>query len=109
LTNALRSGAVKGIDPFSLRNAMNELSGSQMWQGGHVYTSSEMINTLNNRGSWIALLNPSKTGHYVIVDGVDDFGNLAIRDPKGVEYSLTHSDFLNWWSDLSGIGEVIFK
>jgi filamentous hemagglutinin len=107
-TAGMNSGR-KGIDVSNLADAMNQASSSQIWRGGYIDASVDMINTLNNRGSWIALLSPkSKIGHYVIVDGVDDIGNLAIRDPRGLEYSLSQRDFLDWWTEQGGYGGAIF-
>lgn len=39
-------------------------------------------------------------GHMVVVDGLDEAGNLMIRDPQhGTRYEMTREAFLKHWSD----------
>ena len=43
-----------------------------------------------------------KLGHTVVVDGLDELGNLIIRDPaEGTKYEMIRDDFLRYWSGLS--------
>jgi RHS repeat-associated protein len=99
-----------GIGVENLANAMNVVSGSQIWRGGFVDANEEVLKALNKQGSWIALLKPkAKLGHYVIVDGLDNSGNILIRDPRGIEYGLSTSNFLKLWSDAAGMGGTVFK
>lgn len=38
--------------------------------------------------------------HAVIVDGFDEVGNVALRDPfHGTRYEMTKQDFLHYWNE----------
>ena len=38
-------------------------------------------------------------GHEVVIDGLDESGNLSIRDPKqGTAYEMQRHDFLHVWT-----------
>jgi RHS repeat-associated protein len=101
---------IKGIGVRNLANGMNVVTGSKIWQGGSVEASDEMLKALNKQGSWAALLNPkAKLGHFVIVDGFDNAGNILIRDPRGLGYSLSTNNFLELWSNATGYGGAVFK
>lgn len=39
-------------------------------------------------------------GHLVVVDGLDEAGNVMIRDPQhGTRYEMTQKDFMKYWSN----------
>jgi len=41
-------------------------------------------------------------GHTIVVDGLDDAGNIRIRDPEhGTRYEMTRKDFLEVWTGIS--------
>ena len=41
----------------------------------------------------------SEPGHSVVVDGLDELGNIKIRDPaEGTRYEMTRKDFLDYWT-----------
>lgn len=40
-----------------------------------------------------------KVGHMVVVDGVDEVGNVIIRDPQNAtRYEMTREDFIKAWT-----------
>jgi hypothetical protein len=95
--------------PEQLAGQMNSHS-SGGWTGGYLNADSGTIGALNTTGSWIALLDPTTNpGHFVVVDGVNSTGDLSIRDPEGLSYSMTESDFMSHWADQGGFGGVVFK
>jgi len=62
----------------------------------------ELLTDLLNRGQFAAeLLEPgAPLGHAVIVDGMDELGNLVILDPweKGTKYGMTFEEFDSYWT-----------
>ena len=42
---------------------------------------------------------------------VDELGpaTASIRDPRGVAYEMTRSDFRDLWPDRGGLGGVVFR
>lgn len=46
----------------------------------------------NSPGSSIA---PS--GHWLVMDGLDVAGNVVIKDPAGLKYTMTPFNFVNTW------------
>ncbi len=94
-TQAQLGNGLSTID--SLTQSLNSFSSG--WQGEMVDTSS--FGALNQTGSWSAMMwdQGSSIGHWVVVDGLDDAGNVLIRDPfNGTSYTMTESNFLNSWS-----------
>ena len=79
------------------------------WRGGFVLeeTREKALDILLSNGKpWGAELRDEfyhrvEMGHMVVVvDGLDEFGNLAIRDPQhGTRYEMTRQAFLKHWSD----------
>lgn len=78
------------------------------WAGGGV--RPDKLDELLKRGSWAAdLREPAgiryrrmEPGHTVVVDGLDEYGNIKIRDPAdGTRYEMTRKDFLYYWSGRS--------
>lgn len=101
--------SLDALGPEHLRDRMNVLS-SRSWSGGYLDATSENLNALSSNGQWMALLAPeAKPGHWVIVNGIDEFGNVKILDPRGLAYSLAPSDFLNLWTNRGGIGGVVYR
>ncbi len=96
-------------DALGLARALNILDpdDSRQWIGGSLTipgaTESQLFDTLNETGTWGALLKEWRPGiklsHVVIVDGIDDRGKVLIRDPwEGTRYKMTREDFLNYWT-----------
>ena len=96
-------------DAKTLTRILNTLETQQnrQWIGGPLTipnaTSSELLDTLNTTGSWAALLRQFRPGiklsHLVVIDGVDDIGNILIRDPwEGTRYKMKREDFLQHWT-----------
>ena len=83
-----------------LANKLNTFDSG--WTGAAVDQSS--FGALNQTGSWSAMMweQGSSYGHWVVVDGVDDAGNVLIRDPwNATQYSMTPSNFNNAWNGFS--------
>lgn len=101
------------MDAVGLATVMNRLDPviSRRWKGGGGFkipgaTPRELIETLINTGSWVAVLR-AKMGHMVIVDGIDTRDRLWIRDPwEGTRYHLKFSEFINYWK-LEGVFKLI--
>jgi RHS repeat-associated protein len=69
------------------------------WLGGEL--SSGMRSLLENNISWIAQLKEfGSIAHMVVVDGLDEAGNVMIRDPwdGGSTYQMTVPDFESAWT-----------
>ncbi|MCD9571447.1 papain-like cysteine protease family protein [Pseudomonas protegens] len=69
----------------TLANKLNKFDSG--WAGNTVDASS--FNALNKTGSWSAMMwgSGNKTGHWVVVDGVDSAGRVLIKDPfNGTQY-----------------------
>jgi len=91
-------------------NQLGRLPG--LWRGLPVQipgaTDFELLQALNNTGSWIAGFweEGRPIGHAVVVDGFDPVTKLLIRDPWGPNLGTTHGsryimdlqDFLAVWS-----------
>jgi len=90
----------KGLtDINSLARALNKVSPGIKWLGNFVDPSDFVA--LTKRGSWVAMMwnKGNRVGHWVVVDGVDDLGQVLIRDPwNGTKYSMKFEDFLETWS-----------
>ncbi len=84
------------MDTHSLAEALTTLD-TIRWRGAGVDANS--LNALNARSPWIVMLR-DRDNHWVIVDGFDGAGNIAIRDPWGVgtSYSMTIDDFNTFWT-----------
>ena len=96
-------------DALGLARALNLLDpdDSRQWIGGSLTipgaTESQLFDTLNETGTWGALLKECRPGvklsHVVVVDGIDDGGRVLIRDPwDGTSYKMTREDFLKYWT-----------
>jgi hypothetical protein len=83
-------------------NGLSELR----WQGGSLgvegRVTRELVEFISGRaGSWAALLEPfgpTRSGHWVVVDGVSDEGLVLVRDPVGESYGIPLGDFSRLWS-----------
>ena len=74
-----------------------------------------------DRGPWLALLDERQNdiGHWVIVEGVLDNGNVSILDPGsarpgvedagGLAYELTVESFRELFHNGSGTGGAVFQ
>ncbi len=78
------------------------------WRGGGLLPAQ--LDEVLKRGSWATELREPvghrfrrmEPGHTVVVDGLDELGNLIIRDPaEGTKYEMIRDDFLRYWSGLS--------
>jgi hypothetical protein len=108
-------GARERIEPSGLASALNRLdmSGTGTWRGGPIAlpeAAEGIMNILNNpdrianKGSWVAELRDADN-HLVVVDGLDEFGNIKIRDPwDATRYTMTPEVFRNHWT-----GRAVFK
>lgn len=85
-----------------LAERLNEFSrGKHDWVGGALSIDSSLetqhLVALSKRGSWSALLVPDGQidGHWVVVDGVNDDGTIAVRDPTGTSYRMVEDELLH--------------
>ena len=72
------------------------------WNGGFV--GVENFDALNKTGSWSAMMwdQGNKVGHWVVVKGVDNTGNVLIHDPwKGTSYKMTTKEFNGAWNEIA--------
>ncbi|GJL35951.1 hypothetical protein TUM17576_27710 [Enterobacter hormaechei] len=84
----------------SLANKLNKADSG--WVANNVSSSS--FEALNNTGSWSAMMwdSGNKVGHWVVVKGTDDVGNVIINDPfKGTRYTMTINEFKDTWNGHS--------
>ena len=98
LQDALKESVVSGYGTFAgdLAATLNGIDKTRTWSRGPVAiagaSSSDVIRTLMGTGSWAAVVKNSgaKIGHWVVVDGFDDVGNILIRDPgDATRYGMT--------------------
>jgi hypothetical protein len=75
------------------------------WDGRFIRATEEALDELNRRGKpWGAELRSEfsqkvRMGHMVVVDGIDEAGNVMIRDPQdATKYEMTRDAFLKNWS-----------
>ena len=102
--NQVEVALVMPSRPDHLAHVMSELSGLA-WRGDTLSTSLSVGWALlqhlrDERGSWIALLEPlglGHVGHWVVVDGVTDDGVVLVRDPGGAAYGIAMHDFEAAW------------
>lgn len=76
------------------------------WKGGFIQiqglSKSEKLDRLVdlNRSFCAELHEGGPMAHAVVVDGFDDVGNVAIRDPfHGTRYEMTKQEFLLYWNE----------
>lgn len=77
------------------------------WKGARISERSLDV-LLNQKRSWAAELRELQPknqykrlqlAHTVVVDGLDEMGNIMIRDPAdGTRYEMTRADFINHWN-----------
>ena len=95
------------VSSQELANVLNLLDSDafRLWSGGPLRlpgaTDAQLVNILTTTGSWAAMLweTGAGIGHFVIVDGIDEFGFVLIRDPwQGTSYKMTKDDFCKYWT-----------
>ncbi len=85
----------------TIAGKLNELS-QHSWQGGCLDESE--FDNLNAHAPWAAeLYEGGRESHLVVVDGVDDEGRIAIRDPWGAgsTYLMERNEFMRVWNRLA--------
>lgn len=99
------------VSPAYLASVLNRLSPSDLgeWRGGGLDIEGnslvDLLECLISTGVWVAELRElgARLGHLVVVDGVDNKGNILIRDPwQGTSYKMEQDEFINYWT-LRGI------
>lgn len=94
--------------PVGLQHLADELGPE--WTGVTIGNKEQVLDYLLNNGSWAAeLRSPPASmyaridmGHSVVVDGVNDAGDIMIRDPwEGTRYEMTRYNFLKHWTGTS--------
>ena len=100
----------------SLSGALKNTTGATTQGGAVPFNPAELsstqvqsvINNLTGNGSQpvMVLLNSpgssiTSSGHWVLVDGLDSLGNVVIKDPAGLKYTMTTSNFSNTWKSGS--------
>ncbi|MBA3991986.1 MAG: hypothetical protein C0469_00570 [Cyanobacteria bacterium DS2.3.42] len=75
------------------------------WISKFVNDKESAFGELQRRGkAWGAELHDTffhriKMGHMVVVDGIDEVGNVVIRDPQdATRYEMTRQDFMEYWT-----------
>jgi Papain-like cysteine protease AvrRpt2 len=71
-------------------------------------TDRDLLQTLSGTGSWVAIVweRGAKIGHALVINGLDETGQLAIRDPwghsrlskLGSRYTMEEQEFLQIWT-----------
>ncbi|MCC6554699.1 MAG: hypothetical protein IT372_17130 [Polyangiaceae bacterium] len=96
-----------GIQARDLASVMSELDpdGQLSWRAdlARAPNVADAVKELSAEGPWIA----SVPDHYVIVNGIDESGNVHIRDPAGggMEYTVAITEFARFWT-LYYVGPV---
>ncbi|USR65793.1 DUF637 domain-containing protein [Providencia stuartii] len=84
----------------SLANKLNKVDSG--WVANNVSSSS--FQSLNSTGTWSAMMwdSGNKVGHWVVVKGVDNVGNVIVNDPfKGTRYTMKVNEFKDAWNGHS--------
>ena len=74
--------------------------GLKAWQTGRPGNPQELYNTLMTGWKIIAFVRPSNgpVGHYIVLQGVDYFGNIIVSDPaNGYTFPNTPVQLYNAW------------
>jgi hypothetical protein len=59
---------------------------------------ADTVTAMGNR-AWAAFVRSSEGLHSVVVDGLNQAGNVLIRDPwEGTAYETPMVDFETWWA-----------
>lgn len=81
---------------------------TRRWEGGFISlpgaSDKQILDRLNKSGSWAAMMweRGASIGHLVIIDGFDNYGRLAVRDPwDETSYKMQLKDFLEVWSGVA--------
>lgn len=97
--------------PGELASALNQFDPdtSGQWKGGFLdlpgATAWEVVKILNKTGLWAAVFWEvgATMGHMVMVEGINESGDVLIRDPwEGTRYRMRREDFLRYWN-LTGV------
>ncbi|MCC6554694.1 MAG: C39 family peptidase [Polyangiaceae bacterium] len=97
-----------GMYAEDLASVMNELdpSATRSWRAdAAVHENVDVaVRELSEQGPWIAGIKEQGSegsGHFVIVDGLDESGKVLVRDPAGAtEYGVPVSEFSQWWDRI---------
>lgn len=96
--------------PVSVENLARWLqkldpSNAWHWQGGYIKISNasreQVIKVLNSTGTWAAMMHEkgASISHLVIIDGLDDYGRVKVRDPyQGTSYTMDMQEFIYYWN-----------
>jgi hypothetical protein len=75
--------------------------GLKAWQAGRPGNPQELYNTLMTGWKIIAFVKPMNgpVGHYIVLQGVDYFGNIIVSDPaNGCTFPNTPVQLYNAWN-----------
>ena len=83
--------------------------GLRSWQAGRPGNPQELYNTLATGWKLIAFVRPSNgpVGHYIVLEGIDRFGNIIVSDPAtgSTNSILLNGLYYGWrWSDSVVVG-----
>jgi uncharacterized Zn-binding protein involved in type VI secretion len=103
---------INATEASPLANAIQSATGESIVGGTTPFIPAELtngqmqsvVNNLTGNGVQpiMTLLHApgqsvTSVGHWVMVDGLDAAGNVMIRDPAGLQYTMTPSNFTNSW------------
>jgi len=83
--------------------------GLRAWQAGRPGSPQELYNTLMSGWKLIAFVRPTNgpVGHYIVLEGIDYYGNIIVSDPAtGYTFlNIPQQLYTNWhWSDSVVVG-----
>ncbi len=104
----LSDGRLNQVELFEKVRTIPELLAKELgpeWRCSFVADSESALNELLRRGkSWGVELKDEfrrqvSMGHMVVVDGLDEAGNVMIRDSQhATRYEMTREDFIKHWT-----------
>ena len=68
---------------------------------------TQFLEVLVGLGPWVAALwlTGANMGHRLIVDSLNQAGEMIIRDPwQGTAYRMSRTEFLNYWN-----GQAVYR
>jgi Domain of unknown function (DUF4781)/Peptidase C39 family len=101
------------LNPKEVRDLLNTASVSQDWKRDYLPPIERNLSRIPK--SALVQYQQGFGRHWVIVEGLDNNGNVIISDPAGIEgpsvqtghgsrYTLSQEDFLAWWN-----GNIVFN